>query len=256
MITAKMIVEQTKVGSPEEEQKRDEVYTKITNFYWNDVTAIVKLIASAKSEFSSWDEIAQLATQVASRHERTQSHWGAQQVLMHSEHSEEGIAASWQKSGDEFWRTLAVAAMSADIQEMLADGYISANLGKKKIQVEIKDVVVHTRTVEIDSRCPHCGADLCDGEAFHLDTWEYQDQQRPGRLVLEDDGKSGHVEDDENAMPEGGESFISCIGYSCGACGYPLIDGRSHEVVHAIDCDMGEDCRCDAGAKAAAAGVS
>jgi hypothetical protein len=87
------------------------------------------------------------------------------------------------------------------------------------ITLEVADLVVTTREVEVPDICPECGAAFREIGFIH---WEYQDQKR-GAPVAED----GTIDWAEGFTPKAGESFIPVL-WQCGGCGHDLAEGKSH----------------------------
>jgi hypothetical protein len=88
------------------------------------------------------------------------------------------------------------------------------------ITVQIADIVVTERTVELPDNCPECGAALRNAR---LRGWEYQDQCRA--MSVQND--IVEFDEESNEVPDSGESFISYVSLRC-ECGHRLANGNEN----------------------------
>lgn len=90
--------------------------------------------------------------------------------------------------------------------------------------IDVADVVVTYRQVDISATCPRCDAALCADGALRV--WRFRDEMLAAKLASDPDDvdAEGGVIVDES-LPEGGETFIDGIHVSCAACDAVLASG-------------------------------
>lgn len=109
------------------------------------------------------------------------------------------------------------------------------------MKVNICDVTIVERAVEIPEACPKCGTDLTKPNTLVL--WEYQDQKRHGHLLPSSaqavSPESTREPEDclminEDESPEGGEGFISYIDIHCACCEYELAGSEESRLTPSV----------------------
>jgi hypothetical protein len=96
--------------------------------------------------------------------------------------------------------------------------------------VDVADVRVVLRKVEIESRCPGCAADLRVDRALLI--WRFRDEMLRARLPC--DGEHGTNSEGgvvvSGVMPEGGETFVDGICVLCSICDHVLAEGAFESI--------------------------
>lgn len=134
-------------------------------------------------------------------------------------------------------------------------GSTSSSDEPRKVKVSVANIVVTYKTVEIETVCPNCKADLTVDGA--IKAWEYVDEGVRGRLHLnplpsphlqgpkeenflvrdvEMKLKDGEVEEETFLMSGStdrshGDNFICYVAYWCLECDEPFLEG-DYEAIH------------------------
>lgn len=91
------------------------------------------------------------------------------------------------------------------------------------MRVEVADLKVSYRVVELPDLCPKCKIDFTD-KYNNLRFWEYQDQSRPGKAAPAADGTTEACVD-EDVISHVGEHFIAYTCVVCAGCNEILFEG-------------------------------
>jgi hypothetical protein len=91
--------------------------------------------------------------------------------------------------------------------------------------VDVADVRVTLRKIEIEPRCPGCAADLSADRA--LLAWRFRDEMLRARLPRDDDqgADNGGGVVVSGVMPAGGKTFVDGLCVLCAACDLVLAEG-------------------------------
>lgn len=99
-------------------------------------------------------------------------------------------------------------------------------------KLEIADVTIKYRVVEVPESCPKCGASLVkktDDDHSNLEEANYADTYYRGAIIDAREEGTHEFDVDSGYGPSTGETFI-VVGYNCGKCHETLVAGEETRV--------------------------